>query len=194
MPATLRPSSGNVFADLGFGEDEAQNLKIRSDVMIELAKLVEDRGLTQVAAAELLGVTQPRVSDLVRGKIDCLQRRLTGRDARSGRRHGVRHGHAASRRRLIGAECGALLPVSGDRRHRSPRRRARRPFQRASRSPRINSAADGAPGRASGRVVSIRVRISSTRRRSMRRPRSSRRTASAEIDVRRSAARSRNAS
>jgi len=66
----IEPSSGNVFTDLGFGGEEAQNLKIRSDLMIELSKLIEARGLTQAAAARLLGVTQPRISDLVRGKID----------------------------------------------------------------------------------------------------------------------------
>jgi predicted XRE-type DNA-binding protein len=38
--------------------------------MIRLTKLIEDRGLTQAAAAKLLGVTQPRISDLTRGKID----------------------------------------------------------------------------------------------------------------------------
>jgi len=38
--------------------------------MIELTKLIETKGLTQAAAAEALGVTQPRASDLVRGKID----------------------------------------------------------------------------------------------------------------------------
>ena len=70
MPIKTHASSGNVFADLGFGVEEAQNLKIRSDLMIELTKLIEARGLTQTAAAQLLGVTQPRISDLVRGKID----------------------------------------------------------------------------------------------------------------------------
>ncbi len=70
MASSIQSSTGNVFTDLGFDEDEAQNLRIRSDLMIELAKLIEARGLTQTAAAELLGVTQPRVSDLVRGKID----------------------------------------------------------------------------------------------------------------------------
>jgi predicted XRE-type DNA-binding protein len=59
-----------VFKDLGFGEEEAENLKVRADLMIELTKLIEAKGLTQSAAAELLGVTQPRVSDLMRGKID----------------------------------------------------------------------------------------------------------------------------
>lgn len=70
MPTRVQPSSGNVFSDLGFGPEEAQNLKLRADLMIELTKLIEVRGLTQAAAAKLLGVTQPRVSDLVRGKID----------------------------------------------------------------------------------------------------------------------------
>jgi predicted XRE-type DNA-binding protein len=70
MGARVQPSSGNVFTDLGFPAEEAQNLKIRADLMIELAKLIEARGLTQAAAAKLLGVTQPRVSDLVRGRID----------------------------------------------------------------------------------------------------------------------------
>ena len=38
--------------------------------MIRLSKVIEARGLTQAQAAELFGVTQPRISDLVRGKID----------------------------------------------------------------------------------------------------------------------------
>jgi len=65
----VRPSSGNVFLDLGFAPQEAENLKLRADLMIELGRLIETRGLTQAQAAKLLGVTQPRVSDLVRGKI-----------------------------------------------------------------------------------------------------------------------------
>lgn len=63
-------SSGNVFADLGFGPEEAEHLRIRSALMATLRQVIEDRGLTQAKAAALLGVTQPRVSDLVRGKID----------------------------------------------------------------------------------------------------------------------------
>ena len=70
MTVRVRHSTGNVFKDLGFGEDEAENLKIRADLMIELTKLIEAQELTQAAAAKLLGVTQPRVSDLMRGKID----------------------------------------------------------------------------------------------------------------------------
>jgi predicted XRE-type DNA-binding protein len=70
MAVRVRHSTGNVFRDLGFSEDEAENLKIRADLMIELTKLIEAQELTQAAAAKLLGVTQPRVSDLMRGKID----------------------------------------------------------------------------------------------------------------------------
>ena len=70
MAIRIRRSSGNVFRDLGFEPEEAENLKVRADLMIELSKLIKARKLTQVRAAKLLGVTQPRVSDLVRGKID----------------------------------------------------------------------------------------------------------------------------
>jgi predicted XRE-type DNA-binding protein len=70
MMTKVRRSSGNVFRDLGFSPEEAENLKIRTDLMIRLGQIVESRGLTQAQAARLLGVTQPRISDLVRGKID----------------------------------------------------------------------------------------------------------------------------
>jgi predicted XRE-type DNA-binding protein len=66
----IRKSSGNVFRDLGFSVEKAENLRIRADLMIQLTRLIEARGLTQAAAAKLMGVTQPRISDLVRGKID----------------------------------------------------------------------------------------------------------------------------
>jgi predicted XRE-type DNA-binding protein len=66
----VRRSSGNVFRDLGFAREEAENLKMRTDLMIQLSKLIQARRLRQAEAADLFGVTQPRVSDLVRGKID----------------------------------------------------------------------------------------------------------------------------
>jgi predicted XRE-type DNA-binding protein len=66
----IRPSSGNVFRDVGFLAGEAENLRLRADLMIELTKLIKARRLTQAKAAVLFGVSQPRVSDLVRGKID----------------------------------------------------------------------------------------------------------------------------
>ena len=70
MAIKMQRSSGNVFRDLGFGPAEAANLRIRSLLMIRLRQLIKDRHLTQVAAAKVFGVTQPRLSDLVRGKID----------------------------------------------------------------------------------------------------------------------------
>ncbi len=66
----LRRSSGNVFRDLGFSKEESENLRIRSELMARLTRLIEERGLTQAGAAKIFGVSQPRVSDLVRGKMD----------------------------------------------------------------------------------------------------------------------------
>lgn len=48
----------------------AASMKARSALMIELSKFIETRGLTQSQAADVLGVTQPRISDLMRGKIN----------------------------------------------------------------------------------------------------------------------------
>ncbi len=70
MATKITRSSGNVFEDLGLHRDEAEHLRIRSALMATLRKIIEAKGLTQAQAAALLGVTQPRVSDLVRGKID----------------------------------------------------------------------------------------------------------------------------
>jgi predicted XRE-type DNA-binding protein len=62
------PSSGNVFADLGFTPEEAALLAMRSELMNELRTIIAEHGWTQVAAAKQLGISQSRVSDLVRGK------------------------------------------------------------------------------------------------------------------------------
>lgn len=70
MTTRIRRSSGNVFKDLGFATGKAAHLLVRSDLIIVLTRILKDRKLTQVRAARLLGVSQPRVSDLVRGRID----------------------------------------------------------------------------------------------------------------------------
>ncbi|HBI20144.1 XRE family transcriptional regulator [Sandaracinobacter neustonicus] len=49
---------------------EAENMKLRSSLMRALKDHIEHEKLSQSQAAKLLGVTQPRVSDLIRGKID----------------------------------------------------------------------------------------------------------------------------
>jgi predicted XRE-type DNA-binding protein len=50
--------------------EEAENLKLRSSLIIALKAHLNKTGLTQVQAAKLFGVTAPRVSDLMRGKIN----------------------------------------------------------------------------------------------------------------------------
>ena len=67
---TITRSSGNVFEDLGFSHEEAEHLRVRSALMATLRRAIAEKGLTQAQAAALLGVTQPRISDLVRGKIE----------------------------------------------------------------------------------------------------------------------------
>jgi predicted XRE-type DNA-binding protein len=61
-------SSGNVFVDLGYSPDEAAILQMRADLMANLRKFIKAKKLTQSKAAEMLGVSQSRVSDLARGK------------------------------------------------------------------------------------------------------------------------------
>lgn len=62
--------SGNIFADLGFPPGEAENLKLRSDLMIAIVAFYRRSGLTQAEAAKCLGITQPRLNALLKGKID----------------------------------------------------------------------------------------------------------------------------
>jgi len=61
-------SSGNVFVDLGYSPDEAAILQMRADLMADLRKFIKAKKLTQAKAAQILGVSQSRVSDLTRGK------------------------------------------------------------------------------------------------------------------------------
>ena len=73
MPARnkvkVTPSSGNVFRDLGFSAQEAEHLVLRADLLIQIQKVVAARRLTQAQLARLLHVSQPRVSDLLRGRL-----------------------------------------------------------------------------------------------------------------------------
>jgi predicted XRE-type DNA-binding protein len=73
--------SGNVFADLGL--PDAYKLKIKSGLVIEITKAMRKLGLTQKAAAERMGIPQPKVSAMLRGDftnlserklMDCLNR------------------------------------------------------------------------------------------------------------------------
>jgi predicted XRE-type DNA-binding protein len=73
--------SGNVFADLGLAD--AEKLKIKTGLVIDIRKAMRSRGLTQQEAAKRMGITKPNVSDMMRGDftnlserklVDCLTR------------------------------------------------------------------------------------------------------------------------
>jgi predicted XRE-type DNA-binding protein len=67
---TISKGYSNVFEALEDDPAVAQNLKIRSELMISLRQYRVDADLEQKKAAEIFGVHQPRISDLMRGKID----------------------------------------------------------------------------------------------------------------------------
>jgi len=77
MPTSLKENdtriidgSGNVFVDLGFDPAEAAVMQLRAEVMVRTALQLKARGWTQAVAARELGITQPRVSRLVKGKVE----------------------------------------------------------------------------------------------------------------------------
>jgi predicted XRE-type DNA-binding protein len=77
--------SGNVYADLGYGD--ADEMLIKAQLVTKIAEIIKRKGLTQTQAAELLGMPQPKLSNLLRGRfrgvserrlMDCLTK--LGRD------------------------------------------------------------------------------------------------------------------
>ena len=65
----IERSSGNVFVDLGFTPEEAANLTLRSQLMLVVKDAIKERGWTQQQAAKELDIHQPRVSDLIKGRL-----------------------------------------------------------------------------------------------------------------------------
>jgi predicted XRE-type DNA-binding protein len=63
----LEPSSGNVFADLGL--PDAQERMLKAQLAARIAELIERKGWTQARAAEVIGLDQPKVSHLLRGRL-----------------------------------------------------------------------------------------------------------------------------
>ena len=61
-------SSSNVFADLGLSNPEERLLK--AELASKISSLIEQKNLTQIEAGELLGIDQPKVSALTRGKLE----------------------------------------------------------------------------------------------------------------------------
>ena len=70
MESAIEPSSGSVFEDVGFTRREAVSLELRSFLAFRLEEFIETERLTQHQAAAFFGVSQPRISNLVRGRID----------------------------------------------------------------------------------------------------------------------------
>ncbi len=62
--------SGNIFLDLGFDKDEAENLKMRAELMMSIEDFYKKSGMTQAKTAKRLGLTTPRLNALLKGKID----------------------------------------------------------------------------------------------------------------------------
>jgi predicted XRE-type DNA-binding protein len=69
----VQRGSGNVFADLGLVD--AEKLKIKTGLVIEIRKAMKIHGLTQQEAAKKMGLTQPKVSDMMRGDFSNLSER-----------------------------------------------------------------------------------------------------------------------
>ena len=70
--AKVSESSGNIFLDLGFPPHEAAVLLLRAELAEALRQWIESENFTQVQAAKHLGIAQPRVSEIVRGKIELM--------------------------------------------------------------------------------------------------------------------------
>ena len=63
-------SSGNIFKDLGFSDEEAASLLARADLMIQIRDIIRSKGWTQRAAAKKLGVAQPRIAEIMKLRTD----------------------------------------------------------------------------------------------------------------------------
>ncbi len=70
MDSNVIKSSGNVFDDLGFTREQSGKLEIKSYLMLQIESFIKDKGMTQDQASKMMGVSRPRISDVMRGKID----------------------------------------------------------------------------------------------------------------------------
>ena len=72
MRKRVSKSSGNIFLDLGFPAHEASVMLLRAQLAEALRGWMEREQLTQAQAAKRLDIAQPRVSDIVRGKVELM--------------------------------------------------------------------------------------------------------------------------
>ncbi len=70
MKTEITESCGDIFQDLGFSPEVSGKLNIKYHLMSKIEAYIIDKKLTQDRAASLMGVSRPRISDVVRGKID----------------------------------------------------------------------------------------------------------------------------
>jgi predicted XRE-type DNA-binding protein len=91
MTRKTTESSGNIFLDLGFAPHEAEVMLLRAKLAEALRAWMERENLTQARAAKRLGITQPRISEITRGKVELLSLDyLVGLCAKAGISVGVR--------------------------------------------------------------------------------------------------------
>lgn len=72
MTRKITKSSGNIFLDLGFPPHEASVMLLRAQLAEALRSWMEREELKQAQAAKRLGITQPRMSEIVRGKVELM--------------------------------------------------------------------------------------------------------------------------
>jgi predicted XRE-type DNA-binding protein len=70
MDNKITGSNENVFKDLGFSAVQSDKLAIKSYLMIQIESFIKNKGMTQAQASQLMNVSRPRISDIMRGKID----------------------------------------------------------------------------------------------------------------------------
>ena len=70
MDNQIIESSGNIFDDLGFSREESGKFAIKSYLMMQVESFIKAKGMTQDQASKLMGVSRPRISDVMRGTID----------------------------------------------------------------------------------------------------------------------------
>ena len=101
MATVIEKSSGNIFADIGFAND--QEMLVKANLALKISEIIAQRRLTQIEAAAILGMPQPKLSKLLRGQfhgvsetkmLECLNKlgrdiqiviRKANRDKRIGR-------------------------------------------------------------------------------------------------------------
>lgn len=70
MDNQVTESKENVFKDFGFSAVQSDKLAIKSYLMMQIESFIKTKGMTQDQASQLMNVSRPRISDIMRGKID----------------------------------------------------------------------------------------------------------------------------